>query len=218
MAFVLPAIAALGLSAAPAAGAAGAAALGTAGAAGVATAAAVPSWLSMAALGTSAIGGLTGAAGSIIQGNAASSAAKYNSEVAKANAAAARQAAAQAGAAGDERAFETGLRTRQRVGAIETNQAASGIDVNKGSAVSVRASQEALGQLDALTIRSNAAKEAYGYNTQASSFESESNLDKLQAEEAQSAGQLGAATTLLGSAGSIGSDYMRYRQAGLLSW
>jgi hypothetical protein len=62
-------------------------------------------------------------------------------------------------------------RYRQVVrGAIGTQRAgfaAGNINVNTGSAVDVQADAAMLGELDALTIKTNAAREAWGYNVQA---------------------------------------------------
>ncbi len=65
------------------------------------------------------------------------------------------------------------MKTRGQVGAIEASQAASNITVGSGSAVDVRSSAAEMGELDALTIRSNAEKQAYGYQTQAAAFTGE---------------------------------------------
>lgn len=59
------------------------------------------------------------------------------------------------------------------MGAIKAAEAAGNVDVNSGSAVDVQSSAAALGELNAITIRGNAAKEAYGYETQSTSFENQ---------------------------------------------
>lgn len=58
-------------------------------------------------------------------------------------------------------------RTKQVIGSSRVSMAAQGVDVNQGSAVDTQADAAYLGELDALTIKSNAAKEAWGYKTQA---------------------------------------------------
>jgi hypothetical protein len=53
------------------------------------------------------------------------------------------------------------------IGTQRATQAASGIDVNFGSAVDVQADTAYLGELDALMIRNNAAREALGLRVEA---------------------------------------------------
>src|SRR5512138_814564 len=52
---------------------------------------------------------------------------------------------------------------RSTIGTQRTQFAASGVDVGYGSAVDTQADAATLGELDALTIRQNAAREAWGY-------------------------------------------------------
>ena len=86
--------------------------------------------------------------------------------------------------------------TEQVIGSQRAGLAAQGVDVNRGSALDVQADAAYLGELDALTIRHNAAKEAWGYGVQAQDFRTKGRI-------AQREGQFGAFSTLLGSAGSI---------------
>ncbi len=91
-------------------------------------------------------------------------------------------------------------------------QAASGVDVDTGSAVNVQASQAEIGKLDALTAMSKAAQQAYGYENTASSYGDQATLDTSQAASASTAGAIGAGTTLLGGEGNAASNYAKYLQ------
>lgn len=155
------------------------------------------------------------AIGSIQQGEAASNAAKYNASVAAANATIAKQSASEAGAAGAAQAEQASLKTRAQVGAIQAGQAASGLDVNSGSALDVRSSAAQLGELNALSVRSNAAKTAYGYQTQAASDTAQSQLDTYQSGADAIGADIGAAGNVLGGVGSAASNYAKFQlQAG----
>lgn len=55
---------------------------------------------------------------------------------------------------------------RGLIGSQRVAFAASGQEVDSGSALDVQADTAALGELDALTIRTNAAREAWGYRIQ----------------------------------------------------
>jgi len=87
-------------------------------------------------------------------------------------------------------------RTEQVIGSQRVNLAAQGVDVNKGSSLDVVADAAYLGKLDELTIKNNAAKEAWGYRTQADDLRYQGRLAKKKGEQA-------AFNTILGGAGSM---------------
>lgn len=140
------------------------------------------------------------ALGSIQQGNAAASSAKYNAQIQENNAKIAQQNSIFASEQGAANAGIEQQKTRAQVGAIKAAQAANGVDVNSGSAIDVRSSAESLGMLNAITIRSNASRHAYGYQTEAASDKAQAALDKQQAKYAKTAGYVGAGTSILGGA------------------
>ncbi len=171
--------------------------------------AALPSFSTLAAFGSLA----TSALGSIQAGRQASASAKYNAAVQQNNAAVAKQNATFAGQEGAANAANEQQKTRAAIGSIRASQAANGIDVNKGSAVDVRSSAAELGELNAITIRSNAARQAYGFQTQASSDMAQSKLDKQEAGYDTTAGYMKGATTLLsggyqGHESGLWNDYL----------
>lgn len=159
-------------------------------------------------------GGLLGAIGSIAQGNASANAAEYQAKVAENNAQIARQNQEWSERSAITNEAAQGMKTRAQLGAIKAAQAASGVDVNTGSAVDVRSSAAELGQLDAINIRANAAREAYGYGTQAQGFTDQAALDRSTAGNARTAGYIGAGTSLLGGAASAASNYAKWSMAG----
>lgn len=105
--------------------------------------------------------GVLGAVSSIGQGNSALSTAKrqagyYNTQ------------AAQATQQGDFQADQALTQGQQVIGAQRTGYGSGNIDVNSGSAQRVQESAQVLSEEDAQNIRLNAAREAWGYRTQAS--------------------------------------------------
>lgn len=136
--------------------------------------------------------------GSVQQGKAAKASANYNAQVQQNNAALATQNATLAGRAGAANAEREQMKARANVGAIKASQAANGVNVNTGSAVDVRSGAAEAGLLNAITVRSNAAKEAYGNQTQATSANAQAQLDRAQGKSAETAGYVNAAGTLLG--------------------
>lgn len=161
----------------------------------------------------SLVGGAVSALGSVETASAQEKAAQYQAQVAANNQKLATQNAAQAEAAGSTAVEQQGLKTKAEVGAIKAAQAASNIDVNQGSAVDVRSSAAELGELDALTIRSNAEKQAYGYQTQAQSFAGQEALAKSQAAQAPIAGAIGAFGSILSGASGAAGQYLNWQRA-----
>lgn len=155
-----------------------------------------------------------GAYGAIANSQAESGAAKYNSQVSLNNQTQANANAALSGQAGAEQTAIQSLKTRSEMGEVRANTAASGVDVNQGSAADVSTSQRELGELDAYQVRSNAVKEAYGYKTQAVNFGNEASLDKTEASNDSTAGYLNAGSTLLGGIGKAAENYQKYKLAG----
>lgn len=169
-----------------------------------------------ASIGTAAsvIGAGVGAYGAIRSGEASSAAAKANAQIQNNNANVATQNANFAAAEGETNAAMKEMQTRAAVGQELTEQAANGVDVNSGSAVDTRTSTQQLGQLDAATIRSNAARQAYGYQTQSQNATSQAGLDTAEAGNDITAGDINAGSTILGGVGSASSKYSSYLQNG----
>jgi hypothetical protein len=170
----------------------------------------------LAAVGAAAAvaGAGVAAYGAVQQGEATSAADKYNAAMAANNAKIATQNANLAGAAGTAQVEQASLQTRAKAGGIMANQAAGGIDVSSGSALDVRSSAKDLGELNALTIRSNAARQAYGYQTQSASDTGQSQLDQSSATNASTAGDVKAGSTAIGGVGDAASNYSKFVQAG----
>lgn len=190
-----------------------AAAAGGAGTFGTATAAIGANLGAIGAITSIGAAGL-GAVGSIEQGNATSAADKYNAQIAANNAIIATQSANYAGAAGTAQAEQAGLQSRAKLGALVANEGASGVDINSGSNLQVQSSARELGELNAITIRSNAARTAYGYQVQGANDTAESTLDSMAANNATTAGEIGAASSVLGGLGSAASNYAKFTMNG----
>lgn len=169
------------------------------------------STMALVAVATSAAGAATSAMGAIKQGNAAQAAADYNAQIAGMNAVNNKNNAERAAAAGEQNAAQAELKGRAAVGAIRAAQAANNVDVNTGSAVDVRSSAAETGQLNALTIRNNAAREAWGYQNQAASNTAQASLDTMQGQAAQDAASITATSDLLSGAGKAAGGYGDYQ-------
>jgi len=103
---------------------------------------------------------------------------------------------------------------RVKVAALKGRQrsalAASGVEVGSGSALDILADTAALGELDALTIRSNAEREAYEHKVDASNLTANAGMKRMGAKNAIIAGNISAKTSLLSGAGSVASKWYDY--------
>jgi len=93
---------------------------------------------------------------------------------------------------GELLAQKYGMESRFKQGQAKVIQAASGLDVNFGSAVQVRDSIAAIGKWNQATVRANAGKAAFGLEKDAAQFLAQEQLDLISANNARIAGQLGA--------------------------
>ena len=107
---------------------------------------------------------------------------------------------------------EASLRTKvaQLKGRQKSALAASGVEIGDGSALDILGDTAALGELDALTIRSNAEREAYEQKVNASNLAANASMKRMGADNAIIAGRIGARTSLLSGAGSIASKWQSY--------
>lgn len=132
----------------------------------------------------------------------------YNAEVADLQ----RKDALDRGAEEESR-FRT--QVRGAIGTERTEFAANNVDVNFGSAADVQADTAFLGELDALTIRVNAAREAWGFQVQGEDIRRRAEITRREGvqqaragEEAGNAAYLaGAGNLLIGSASLYSQRY-----------
>lgn len=160
----------------------------------------------------SAVGAGVSAIGAFSQGRANSQSAKYNAAIAANNATISRQNAERTSQEGEVKAAMAQQETRAKYAGILANQGASGVDVNSGSAVDVRSSAAATGELNAINIRANAARQAYAQQTDAAGYDATSTLDKSQAKNDSTAGFLNAGSTLLGGLGDASNNYTNFKR------
>lgn len=170
-----------------------------------------------AGLATSVAGTAMSAIG---QGQAASAQAAAQSQAASYQAQVARNAQTVANWNADN-ARKVGIinedQQRQKTGLISGAQkaalAAQGGDVTSGSAVDILGDTARAGEMDAQTIRSNAARTAWGYQVQASGAGAQAGLLDMQSQvAANSTANLpfGIGSTLLGGASSVASKWQAF--------
>lgn len=144
---------------------------------------------------------LLGAAGQIQQAQASASASKYNAQVADMNAKISERRAKDAIQRGAVEEQKKRQQVQQVLGKQQAAMAANGVDITFGSPLDTLVDTSVLGELDALTIRTNTYREAYEYRVDAANKRSSATLDRMNAKAATTGGYLAAAGTILGGAG-----------------
>lgn len=84
-------------------------------------------------------------------------------------------------ARGEESVQRTVATKNQTIGSQRARLAAQGIDINSGSAKQLQDDAAAFSAMDVLTIRNNAAREAWGYKTQALGYQVRGNQLSIEA-------------------------------------
>jgi hypothetical protein len=133
---------------------------------------------------------------------------QYNAAVASNNQTIANQNAKMALQQGQQAEQAQRIKTGSMIGAIEAQQAASGVITNSGSALNVRSSAAETGELDALTIRYNANLQERNYRQQAQNFGAQASL-------ADASGMWGVASSILGGASSVSDKWLKYNDMGI---
>ena len=171
-----------------------------------------------ASIAMTVVSSLVSAAGAQQKGEAEKNAAMYQAAVARNNAIVAEQNAVyatQKGAAAEENKRE---RTAQMIGSHRAKMGASGLAVESESGLRLYSDIATLGEVDALTIRNNAAREAYGWRSQGVNYEAEARLDEQRGRYAEEAGDLAAFSSIIGGASSVATKWQGMQQTGMGSF
>jgi hypothetical protein len=152
---------------------------------------------------------LVGAAGSVQQGKAANASAKYNAKVADMNARISERRAYDSIERGKTEEQAKRREVAQFKGRQEAAMSANGVDVGFGSPLDTLVDTATMGELDALTVRSNAAREAYGHQVEASNKTADANLSRMNGKAAKTGSYFQAAGTLLSGVGDAWGSYKK---------
>lgn len=117
-------------------------------------------------------------------------------------------------AAGQRQQQQSMLQTANLKSAQQARFAANGVDLGEGSAARTIASTDIMGQIDSNTIAANAVRSAWGYRTQATNYANTADTERASADTINPT--LSGATSLIGSAGSVASNWYTLNKAGAL--
>jgi len=156
---------------------------------------------------TQAAGFAVQAAGQRQQGYATQARANYQAAVARNNQILANRAAEDARKRGTLEANLQRQKSRQLVEQQRAAIAGAGVLVDQDSALGTIVGTAGLGELDALTIQSNAEREALNFEAQGVNFQTEAELRTFEGKQAVSSSYLKAGGTLLTGFGSVASKW-----------
>jgi len=152
-------------------------------------------------LGLQAAGLAFSAFSSYNQAQGQKEAAEYQASVARNNAQIAEWQAQDAIRRGEDEETRQRMRTAQLKGTQRASMAANGIDISEGSAAQIQADTDWMGEQDALTIRDNAKRTAWGWRSQGAQSTADANMYKAKADSTSP--WAAAAGSLLGNAGAL---------------
>lgn len=140
----------------------------------------------------------------------------YQAQVAKNNAAIQENNAQAALQAGQTEEQNQRLKTAQLVGSARAAMAANNLDTTSGTPLGVIGDIAKTGELDALTIRSNAARTAYNYRVAGMSETAQAGLDTASASNSKTAGLIAGTGSLLSGATSLSDKFLNWQTKGLI--
>lgn len=157
------------------------------------------------------VGGAKQASGEEMSSRATAQSYAYQAMISRNNAIMAQRNEQWTSEQGDIESTNEGLKTGAEVASMKAKQAASGVDVNTGSAVSVRDAAARLGAINAMTIKSNRAREVWGYQVDKTNEETQAKLQDRAGGYALQGGKISSAATLLGTASSVVGQYGQWQ-------
>ncbi len=175
------------------------------------------SWTAAAAIASlvsTAAGTIMQTSGQRASAQASANALRYQAQVAANNKIIADRAAADARKRGEVNANIQRQKSRQLVGRQRAALAGAGVVVDINSALSLTADTAGMGELDALTVKSNAEREALGFQAKAMQFGAEAGLKRANATNTLAAGNFSAASTLVTGFGSVADKWYGFKAGG----
>lgn len=159
--------------------------------------------------GAAILGAGTAVAGTVIGAKGAKSASDAEKKQAIQNAQYAEQAAQDAIRRGGVASAKARGEGTQLIGTQRVGYAASGVDVSSGSALETQVETRALTEEEALLIKADAARDAWGYRTQGLAYGQQAKLAASAGRQAVAGGFLTGAGQVLGGVASAAGQFYR---------
>lgn len=152
-----------------------------------------------------------GAIGAVQQGQAQKDSADYQAAVDRNNAILSQRQARDALERGQADQQTQMRKNADALGRARASYASRGIEGNFGSPLEVMGDMAQFGALDAKTIGVNSEREAAGYAAQAANSNASATLRQMQGNNAQTAGFIGGANSLLSGATSVAERWYKMK-------
>ena len=166
-------------------------------------------------LAATAVGGVMSYKADMDAANAAEDQATYQASIAHRNYIMAERMAVDAEDRGRIAEQEQRLRTRQLIGQQRASFAGSGVRLGDSGTINTEADAAAFGELDALTVRANAMREASGFRTQGMNFQSEGALATAAGKSRASNLRTSAFGSALNTTGTVANQWYQFNEAGV---
>lgn len=162
---------------------------------------------------TSAVGGIGSTVASIFSASSEKMGLAFAAKIAKMNADEqrnnAREALRQGNTAETRLRLGTAMLKSRQIAAMGAN----GVRLDDGSAQAILNSTDYMGEVDAATLRQNAAREAAGYRTAATNFENEALMNRAASNSINP--MLTGVSSLMTAAGKVASDWYDFNKKGV---
>lgn len=168
-----------------------------------------------AVIGAQASGAVMSAIGAASQVAGQKASLNYQADVANMNARLAEMQAESVLLTGQRRAGRVLMKGAQVKASQKTAMAANGIALDSDTAARNIASTEIMRQTDALTIDQEATQQAANARTQRVNYENEARFKSMTADALSP--NMAMFTSLLGSAGSVGTNWYQLKKSGAIS-
>jgi hypothetical protein len=153
-----------------------------------------------------------GAASAAQSASAQRQQAKYQAAVATANQKIANWQAEDAVNRGAKQEQQQRLKMAGLKGTQRTVMAAHGLDLGEGSPLDILTGTDLITAQDAATIRTNAARDAWGYRTQGMNYQAQAGMATMAGDQAMAAMPLNVAGTLLNGASQVADRWAQYKK------
>lgn len=140
---------------------------------------------------------------------------ELNASLADVNARMSESSAQQTLLTGQREEQKSMIATANLKGTQRASLAANGVDLGVGSAANILTTTDVMGEVDANTIHASAVRSAFGYRTQAMNQTNQALMSRASASSINP--EQAAATSLLGSAGSVATSWYRFKKDGALN-
>lgn len=172
------------------------------------------STLTYLSIASTVAGGFLQMAGQQAAGAQQANSLRYQADVDRNNAILADRQAADA----IDRGKNDEMMHRIKIGQLKGTQlnafAKNGVTLDSGSPLDVLSDTAQVGELEALTIRNNAEREASGYRQGAQNYRSSAQNNLIGAKNAKSSATTSVFTTALGTAGTVANRWYDYKNSG----